>query len=602
MKRFGILLFFMGSLLAINAQIAKWLIPPSYDKIRQARGLEAISTDSAGVKTIWTMDGKRVLSTTDDLFPFREGMALAVKKGVAPVISKVYTEHGKEISLQGCKVAHKYPFFSNGKLLVLENKSFYRYADKEGKLQREKYVDAYPYFNGYASCDEFLDMKNFKDLCHFLIDENGEKVNFTYIGKTIDKEDVKFISSVNDENIGIVVVKSKVFFFNGENRELSPVYAKENPVPNKKEQVKLVSDIERSLVKTMDSEYQDSIYVLYAKYGKNDAVSICFDLLKRPLSIRRNGQEYVYEKNEEREIVCPSNLRIEREGDLVGLYWENMGEMLPAQFEEVVSCIEDKAMVKLNGGKYGLLQVFPNEIFKLTMNNGETIPFRHKKTQTSIRADFPTFLSAEKVNLEINPGSGCNIDKTSKTGRNTDFGNVVEYDCVLSFPSDLPADSVKTVEYPVTVYYDGLKSNEIQFDVKAWHCKYFVVDIDESQTMLENGTVSFVLNISVDRLQGEGEYPLNVEILTDSLQYSIFRRSESRRECKVYNLKEGVNNLVIQILEEGCPPAEFPFDVEYYKPVAKAQDKPEEKVTIKKKEKVVRPRKEEPVTLPRLKM
>lgn len=595
MKRFGILLFFMGSLLAINAQIAKWLIPPSYDKIRQAQGLEAISTDSAGVKTIWTMDGKRVLSTSDDLFPFREGMALAVKKGIEPVISKAYSEHGEETSFNDCNVARKYPYYSNGKLLVLKGKSYFRYADKKGNLQSGEYVDAYPYFNGYATCDEFLDMKNLKDLCHFLIDENGEKVNFTYIGKTIDKEDVKFISSVNDENIGIVVVKSRVFFFNGINRELSPVYAKENPVPNKKEQVKLVSDIERSLLKDKVSEYADSIYVLNAKYGKNDVVSIRFDLLKRPLSIRRNGQEYVYRKREEPEVVCQSDLRIEKDGNLVGLYWENMGEMLPAQFEEVVSCIEDKAMVKLKDGKYGLLQVFPNEVFKLTMNKGETIPFRHKKYKTSIRADFPTFLSAEKVNLEIVPETGCILDKTSKVGRNTDFGNVVEYNCELSFPSDLPADSVKTVEYPVTVYYDGLKSNEIQFDVKAWHCKYFVVDIDESQTTLENGTVSFVLNISVDRLQGDGEYPLNVEILTDSLQYSIYRRSESRRECKVYNLKEGVNNLVIQILEEGCPPAEFPFDVEYYKPVAKTQNKSEEKVTIKKKEKIVRPRKEEPV-------
>ena len=66
--------------------------------------------------------------------------------------------------------------------------------------------------------------------------------------------------------------------------------------------------------------------------------------------------------------------------------------------------------------------------------------------------------------------------------------------------------------------------------------------------------------------------------------------SEIRHKCKVYSLKEGVNNIVIQILEQGCPPASFPFEVEYYKPVAKTRNKPaeKEKVTIKKKEKVVK--------------
>ena len=67
--------------------------------------------------------------------------------------------------------------------------------------------------------------------------------------------------------------------------------------------------------------------------------------------------------------------------------------------------------------------------------------------------------------------------------------------------------------------------------------------------------------------------------------------SEIRHKCKVYSLKEGVNNIVIQILEQGCPPAAFPFEVEYYKPVARTRNKPaeKEKVTIKKKEKPIKP-------------
>lgn len=61
--------------------------------------------------------------------------------------------------------------------------------------------------------------------------------------------------------------------------------------------------------------------------------------------------------------------------------------------------------------------------------------------------------------------------------------------------------------------------------------------------------------------------------------------SEVRHKCKVHSLREGVNNIVVQIVEQGCPPASFPFEVEYHKPVARSKNKPaeKEKVTIKKR-------------------
>ena len=55
---------------------------------------------------------------------------------------------------------------------------------------------------------------------------------------------------------------------------------------------------------------------------------------------------------------------------------------------------------------------------------------------------------------------------------------------------------------------------------------------------------------------------------------------------KVYDLKEGINNIEVQVLEKGCPPVVFPFDVTYTKPVAKTDTKqvPKKKVVIKTKE------------------
>jgi hypothetical protein len=120
----------------------------------------------------------------------------------------------------------------------------------------------------------------------------------------------------------------------------------------------------------------------------------------------------------------------------------------------------------------------------------------------------------------------------------------------------------------------------IPLKVNAWYYKYFVVDIDNSQTSVSNGLASFVFNINADRIASDGIYMMNVSLQTDSLIYDVTKQSETRYKCKVISLKEGVNNIFVQIQEEGCPPALFPFEIEYSKPKKK-----QEVIVVKKKEK-----------------
>ena len=582
MKKITFILFCFFSLINTKAQIAKWLIPPSYEKIQLADGIDAVMTETSGVKTVWTMDGQQLFSCKDELYPFKEGIALSVKQGTSQTLA-AYKQNGEKILIEGCNVAQNYPYYSNGKLLVKKGE-YYRFVDTEGTVQEGKYTNAYPYFNGYATCETYSNFEKLKDPYHLLIDENGTLVNFYNQDKLIDNSDLQFVSSINDENIGIVVAKSKVFFFNGISKKLSPVFAKDAPNPNLKEQVKLISDIEDSFL-----QISDSTYVLIAKYGKNDTVSICFDTMKRPVYIKRNDAVQFYKSNSVSGKKHESDLTIKKKGDSFGLYWNNSEEMLPPQFDKIITCFADKALVELKG-KSGMLRIIKDESFKLKMNKGDDIAFRHQKFETSIRADFPTFLNAEKVNIEVDSNSGCDVDKTSKNPKNTENGNFVEYNCVLNIPSNLP-DELTTIKYPVTIYYDGLKSSKIPFDVNAWHYKYFVVDVDDSQTTLENGTVSFIFNINAERFINDREYPTAVNLITDSLKYEYEKMSEVRHKCKVYSLNEGINNIVIQVIEQGCPPASFPFEVEYHKPVAKSRNKPaqKEQVVIKKKEKAAKP-------------
>ncbi len=559
--------------LAGKAQVAKWLIPPSYERIQIADNADAIITDSSGVKSIWSLEGKRLIKTTNEVKSFREGMAVSTKPG-SEEIDGIYSDRGKYIHIDGCTTTYDYPYFESGRLLVKKG-PYYKYIETDGNMSEEEYMQAYPSFNGYAACEKFVNSKR-KNVSFCLVNRNGKDVQFMYNGKNFDANDLEFISSVNDENIAVAVIKHKVYLFDGREGSITPVYATENAV-NAKEQAKIDFDFEQIFLQTTDSTH-----IFYAKCGKEGNVMFTFDSMLRPVSIKRNYEEYVYKKKKEERKVYNSPLKPSKNGSLLGILWNNE-DILPPQFDEILTCMDNKVIVKLKG-KYGMLEIDKEQSFKLRMNKGDDIPFKHQKFETTLRLDLPTYISANKTSIEIDSKTGCDLDKTSKQSRNTESGNYVEYNCVLNIPEDLP-DELTEIEYPLKVRYEGLTSVTIPFKVKAWYYKYFVVDLDDSQTTIDNGTVSFVFNINADRSTSDGLYHTMVNIVTDSLSYELEKMSEIRYKCRVKSLNEGVNNITVQILEQGCPPASFPFEVEYHKPVSKLRNKQaeKEKVTIKKK-------------------
>ena len=230
------------------------------------------------------------------------------------------------------------------------------------------------------------------------------------------------------------------------------------------------------------------------------------------------------------------------------------------------------------------------------MHDGKDIAFRHKDVRTTIKLELPSIISADKCRFDVNPKYGCTIDKISLETKNTENGNYVQYKCILTIPDSLP-DVVTEIQYPVQITYDDLKYPIVPIKTHAWHYKYINVDLDDSETLLEQGNVSFTINISADKQQGENDYPFEVNIATDSLQTELIKISETRYKCKLYSLKEGINNVNINILENGCPPSIFPFEITYIKPVQKTRNKPAVKETVKiqKKENVKKAQKETPI-------
>lgn len=585
MKRF---LFLTSAFLIckmVSAQVAKWLIPPSYDNIYMARGAELIVTDSVTdsgkIKTIWTKEGERLATTQDWLMPFSEGHAVTVEPKTS-IITGILTEDGSFLSLSDYSAVQSVPFFSNHSLLVKDG-PFYRFLDYQGKPSRGVYMKALPFINGYASCVAYHNLQKKKDPYNLLLSKEYNEVVFSYRDKVFSNDDIEFISSVNDENIGIVVIKHRIYYFNGIEKSLTPVFANKEET-NEKNQAKLDKDISQCL-----ETQGDSTYILTAKCGKNDWVEIKLNSLFMPIDVKSSNHNYHFNK----QIVLPRKYetpitRTESQGK-VGIFWKET-EILPPQLDELLTCYSENALVKMSG-KYGLLKILPQESFQLSMNQGVPIAFRHHIYNTKIRLDLPKIISASNARIEINPQSGCSVDLTSGEKKNTEFGNFIEYRCELSIPESLPDemldDASNEIVYPTQIIYNGLISPVIPFKIKAWHYKYFNIDIIDSETTFGQGSMSFTFNTNAEREMGETVYPVKVNVTADSLACELEKISETRYKCKIQNLLEGTNNIFVSILEEGCPPVVFPFEVTYVKPVAKSKDKPAvtENVVIKKKTK-----------------
>lgn len=564
-----------------NGQIAKWLIPPMYDNIQMAEGENLVITDSLNTKIIWSQSGKRLASTKNHIHPFKEGFAVTTVTGTDS-ITGFYDNSGKFIPVSNLYVANSEPYFTDQNLLVHKG-LYYMVVDTKGELKEGRYLNAYPFRNGYASCYTYANLLKKKDPYYLLLSKDNEQVVFSFGGKQFENDDIEFISSVNDENIGIIVAKHKLYYFHGEDRTLTPVFYNTSET-NLKYQAKLELDFSQCT-----TNLSDSVFVLHAKCGKNDRIHLKFDNLQIPLSVSLSDGEYVYKKNVEPTTTFESPLELVKERGKSGIYWGGQ-EILPPQFDELMTCFGDKAFVRLSG-KCGMLQVLKDENFRITINKGNPIDFRHQKYETAIRLDIPKIISAFTTRIEIDPQSGCDVDMTSGEKRDTEFGNYIQYNCVLNIPQSLPdemyGDSRNEITYPTQIIYDGLRSPIIPFKVKAWHYKYFNVDINDSETSINRGTLSFTFNINAERNPGEAVYPTSVYIQTDSLQCELEKLSETRYKCKVLSLAEGENNIVVQILEDGCPPASFPFEVTYTKPVPKTSKTSEvkEDVVIKKKTK-----------------
>lgn len=578
MKRLTCALILLLGIGYTNAQVAQWLIPPEYNNIVLPNNANIVIAEQGDTKFIWSMEGKCLEKLTDHLYPYSDGYAVSVSPNKARITAFYDTEgKKKDVSKHNVMPGWNHALFHDGFLLVNDGEFFY-YLDDKGVIDSTPYHYAYPFYNGYALCINYGNLSKLKNPLYQLLDTNLKPVSMIWQGKKFKQEEIEFISSINDAGIGIVEAKGKVFFFHAESGKLSPVMSSPTD-QNIKNHARLDGSLEEGL-----TSFGDTVQQLTARSGRHGSVTITFDSMYKPVTINYSGEVHTFDKKKnavkEQEKMLYS---MADDNNKIGLYWDGI-EMLPPQFDEVPLCFGNKAIVAMNG-KYGMLQINRNNRFRIRLNKDEPIGFRHHRFDTNIRIDMPPYISPATVSIELAEDTKCHIDNIPYETKETNYGNYALYRCELFMPDSLTDEAID-ITYSTHIVYNQLRSPAIDTKCTAWHMKYFNVDIDDSNYSITNGTLSFIFNVTPDRQPGESIYPHEASIIADSLIAEITERvSETRYKCKVYNLHEGINTFTIQILEKGCPPADFTFEVNYISRPMRG----EKKVTMKKKKKETTP-------------
>lgn len=544
---------------AAYGQMAKWAMRPGYDSIRLADGVPVVVSDSAGTTSLWNVEGKLMASTADSVAAYSDGLAVTVKRGTDE-ITGFYAVDGTFTKLDGCNVAYSYPYFRDGSLLVMKQGRC-KLVGKDGQDDPfGSFVAMYPYSNGYAACTMYGDMEKLEDLYCYYVDTDRNRVKLKYDQKKeVDDEDVQFLSSLNDDGVGVAIVKRRVYMYDKGLGLLRPVFVDDKA--EKKRQVRVESRAEEYIAMQGDTT------VVWARGAKKDTVFFMFDAQMRLMCAKYPSRTDTYRRVTAGPLKLKADYAVERRGGLCAVT-RGGRTVLPPQFDDSGIGFGRFVAVK-SKGKWGLLEMDDKLGYAMSMNKGNPVAFRHQKFETTVRLDLPAEVKADNCSFDIPADKGCAIDKTSIQTRNTVNGNFVQYNCVLTIPDSLP-DHIVDVKYPVSVVCDGITYPDGELLVKAWHYKYVNMDLSRNETKFVGNDVEFIINMTAEKVAGENDYPLMVEVLQDSTaaRVSLEKLSETRYKCRLYSPMIGVNRVVVKVSEAGCPPSLFPFEINYTKPKA----------------------------------
>ena len=136
------------------SQTVTWAIPPIYNSLEEYTGTLYKIREGRKVG-LADISGKVLVSAKyDSITSFIENLALALEydNGKYAVKGIINQHNYSMVEVTGkYYVTDKYPFFSEGKLVIYDNRNKYGYLQADGSLfQKCQYLKTYPFYYGLS--------------------------------------------------------------------------------------------------------------------------------------------------------------------------------------------------------------------------------------------------------------------------------------------------------------------------------------------------------------------------------------------------------------------------------------------------------------------
>lgn len=554
-KRILLTVMFVCILTSVDAQIAKWMVRPTYDHIEMLDcGLIKLSMN--GKIGLLDDTGKEILPLKyDSITTFKEGHALLFSNSA---FCAVIDTQGNTINVadKHYTVSEDSPSYSFGYLLVRKGNQ-HLFLDMEGREAYGPFAEAYPFFDGIARVKSYVNaQKNLIDTYYDYIKAGEGAV----ILPDTDKGDINFLSSFNDGK-AIIVVKKRFYTIDAVSYEMIPLSV--DSTLNKKS---LVVAVEKKIVPLAN----EGNYMVAAKNG-----IFTFDVnmrLARMELLDNEPQNYTFKQ--EMAKKHSSSFSITGNNNLFGLDYKGQN-ILPPQFEKIMSLKDNLAIVK-SDNKCGVITIDDKNHIRFKLNNNEHIGFTHQYYETMLAVMLPSYIKCSSA-VVTSKSDDCEIQIETRTENENVEGNTLGYKCRLSIPQDL-ADTLMAHRYRYALKYDGLTSVDYIVSIPEWYVKYYEVELKNTSLSL-NPTDS--VNVEFDLIKtdvarnDEANYYKDVELV--SLNYAgdliLNKITENHYSFRLSGIDQERVMFSVKITERGCPSIEYPFEMVFVKPKPREKNK-----------------------------
>lgn len=561
MKRTTLLSGAILACLCAQAQIARWAIPPEYDAIYVNAGSKMLATDSAGVKTLWSMDGKALYRTDELITPFSDSIATVVTRHGGLIIGKIDTD-GRFTPLPDLRSAYGSYSFNDGYLLYRDD-SGYGYCTPDGEeAPIAKATVAYPFHGGFATFWNYSKPDRRKGQYFGYVRANGKPMHYYTSNGTstnaINQNDIRFLSSIGSDGKGYAVVKKKLYIFDTSTSFFAPMTHAD------------VSGDEKHLCLdgNHDAEFANlpaDSTVIHAKYGDKELATLYFDSELRPVRFEfSEGETQTFDEEPESATPVKYDTHLARTGK-TGAYGISLDsvEVVAPQLQDVGLLYGNHAFARKDG-KWGLLELVPDKTVSIKFNDGKDLAFTHRTACAEMRVTLPKGLKESKLDISADESGALTIDRESRKLHKSEDGSYLCYTCTATMP-DSVCDSLITLRLPpVAVLYDGIALQAVAIEAKGTYKPNYTVEPFGDAPRVANDTATAIFSIVTPReATDDTYYRYSVECVADSLPVSTDRITDNIYRLNVANLKAGENTVTLRVTEKGCPAVEFPYVISY---------------------------------------